>query len=127
MKTKHLFGVLTLLLCATFFSSCLSNKQLPDRSKKDKTEKLNMYVSAETSTYRPWGPPEPVECMLVKEKKKGEYTKMGLFNIAGFTYEKGYEYKLLVEKTTLANPPADSSIFRYKLIKLLSKTAVDKP
>ncbi|MFA6872034.1 MAG: DUF4377 domain-containing protein [Bacteroidaceae bacterium] len=40
--------------------------------------------------------------------------------IIEFTYPKGHEYVLSVEKTTLANPPMDNSKIRYKLIKIIN-------
>ena len=43
----------------------------------------------------------------------------------GFDYSKGYEYTLLVKKTTLLNPPADASNIAYELVEVLSKVGVE--
>lgn len=80
-----------------------------------------MYVSAETDTYTPWGSETPIECMLVKEEGNASYSKLPFSGIDGFVYKKGTEYTLKVEKTTLANPPADDSNVRYKLIEILTE------
>ncbi|WP_343020633.1 DUF4377 domain-containing protein, partial [Bacteroides uniformis] len=49
------------------------------------------------------------------------YSKLPFSGIDGFVYKKGIEYTLKVEKTTLANPPADDSNVRYKLIEILTE------
>lgn len=41
--------------------------------------------------------------------------------IDGFTYEAGHEYSLVLQRTTLANPPADGYGCTYKLIKIKSE------
>ena len=41
--------------------------------------------------------------------------------IAGFEYEWGYNYTLLLTKTEIKNPAADASSFQYKLKKILKK------
>lgn len=115
MKAKYLFGMLLLFLCTLSFISC------NDDERTDKVETIKMFVSANTSTYQPWGASEPIECMLVKEENQTKYKKLDFLGITGYEYEKGYEYKLLVEKTTLANPPADGSNINYKLIEILFK------
>ena len=113
MKTKNLFGVLMLFLFAVTFISCDKDNLT------DKVEIVKMYVSAETDTYTPWGSETPIECMLVKEEENASYSKLPFSGINGFVYKKGTEYTLKVEKTTLANPPADDSNVRYKLIEIL--------
>lgn len=121
MKAKGLFlNVLLFILCVNFIS-CQNEDEL-----NDKIENVKIYISPQTDTYQPWGANEPVECLLIKEEHDTEYTKVGLSGIIGFEYEKGYEYLLLVEKTTFANPPADSGNTSYKLIEMLSKELADK-
>ena len=63
--------------------------------------------------------------MLVKEEGKNEYEALDFLGIAGFDYSKGYEYTLLVKKTTLLNPPADASNIAYELVEVLSKVGVE--
>ena len=41
-------------------------------------------------------------------------------DIEGFEYQQGHEYELKVQKTTLANPPADASNIAYKLLEIIS-------
>ncbi len=86
----------------------------------DKVETITMYVSAETGTYTPWGSETPIECMLVKEDGKSEYSNLAFGGIKGFDYVHGHEYELEVRKTTLANPPADGSNITYELLRIIS-------
>ena len=104
------------MLAAFSLASC-SN----DDDNKDKVEQVTVYVSAETGTYTPLFSDEPVEGMLIQEKGNTRWSCVHLATIAGFTYEKGYEYELLVKKTTLANPPQDDVNVRYKLISIVSQ------
>lgn len=87
----------------------------------DKVEIIKMYVSAETETYTPWGSDTPVECMLVKEERNSNYSKLPLNGVEGFVYKKGFEYTLKVEKRTLANPHSDGSDIRYRLIEVITE------
>lgn len=93
----------------------------------DKVETIMMYVSAETGTYQPWGSDTSFECMLVKEENESEYHPLPYGGIEGFDYVKGHEYELKVQKTTLANPPADASDIVYRLIEIISETPMAEP
>lgn len=116
MKTP--LTLLSLLLGTLLLLGCTKDDAL-----KDRIETITLYVSAETGTYQPWGSESPIECMLVKEEGSDQFQPLAFEGIDGFTYEKGYDYTLLVEKTTLANPPADASSVTYKLLRIVEKTA----
>lgn len=121
MKRKTTIGILS-LFCAIGFTGCLND----DPNPADRVELVKMYVSPETGFYQPWGASEPVECMMVKEELElVEPYGMPFGGIRGFVYEKGYEYRLSVERTTLANPPADGSNRTYALKEVLSKVWVE--
>ncbi|CAA0121800.1 Uncharacterised protein [BD1-7 clade bacterium] len=64
----------------------------------------------------------PMQCMLVREDSEREWQLM-YQSISGFNYEKGFRYELLVDVTTIENPPQDSASKQYRLIKIISKTA----
>ncbi|HSH01368.1 MAG TPA: META domain-containing protein [Anaerolineae bacterium] len=66
----------------------------------------------------------PQKCLLVKDEAEGEYTYF-YDSIVGFDWEAGYEYELLVSVVEINNPMlADASSLRYKLVDVVSKTAV---
>lgn len=97
---------------------------------KDITKEVTMYISSETGTMDDFFDADktgPIECMLVKEQGENEYRPLAFRGIQGFEYEKGYEYDLRVNKTTLANPPADGSIYKYQLVRVIEKRKVDSP
>ena len=80
-----------------------------DDEPKDVVNEIKMSVSAETGTYIPWGSDTPVECMLVmSEDNPGVWEPLGFNSIKWFTYERGHEYYLSVERTILANTPMDA-------------------
>jgi hypothetical protein len=93
----------------------------------DKVETINMYVSAETGTYKPWGSETPVECMLVKEEGALEYSSLAFGGIEGFDYVHEHEYELEVRKTTLVNPPADGPGITYTLLAIIRDTPLTTP
>ncbi|MGK7905455.1 MAG: DUF4377 domain-containing protein [Hormoscilla sp.] len=63
----------------------------------------------------------PQKCMLVREEDEQEFTYF-YFGIEGFDYEPGYNYKLRVRKTPIANPPMDASSIQWTLVEQLEKT-----
>lgn len=63
----------------------------------------------------------PMKCLQVKENTSAEWNNF-YSNIEGFTYEPGYEYVLKIKTEKIANPPADGSSIKYKLVQQLSKT-----
>ncbi len=86
-----------------------------------------MYIAAETAIYRPLEYPDDLpglEGMPVREEGWESWSVMPFNVIKEFEYERGYEYELMVEKTTLANPPQDASNVEYTLIEIISKQKV---
>lgn len=63
----------------------------------------------------------PRTCMMVKDSPDGEY-RLFYDQIEGFTFEPGNAYELSVSRTTVPNPPADASAFRWTLVEVVSKT-----
>lgn len=109
-----------LLIVSALFTSCLN-----DDEPSDKQKTVTVYVAAKTrQAITGFGGTEH-ECMLVKEKGDNTWSPYDFGAITGFTYEKGYEYELLVTKTIYANPPADGGSYDYTLIKVVSKVAVN--
>lgn len=87
---------------------------------EEAAQQQTLYVSAEQANC--FGMVQQ-NCLLVKETPDGEYT-LFFDEIAGFTWESGYEYELLVNVTELEDPPADASALQYELIEVVSQTAV---
>lgn len=62
----------------------------------------------------------PQRCLQIKTAENGVY-QLYYGQIAGFTYEPGYEYQLEVVPETIADPAADQSSKTYQLVQQLSK------
>jgi hypothetical protein len=62
----------------------------------------------------------PQKCLLVKESSQQNWEYF-YDSIAGFTYEEGFEYEILVSEKEIKNPPQDTSSIETVLIKVLSK------
>ena len=115
--------VISFLLITAFLAVSCS-----DDEPKDVVNEIKMSVSAETGTYIPWGSDIPVECMLVmSEDNPGVWEPLGFNSIKWFTYERGHEYYLSVERTILANPPMDGSDRTYSLLRILEDRIVTEP
>ena len=109
-----------------FFIMFTSCNLFDDDEPTDKIETVTLYVSGETgSMIGLTGVPH--ECMLVKEKGQTTWNQWEFEGINGFTYEKGFDYELLVTKTIYANPPADGGSYGYSLIREVSKILSDAP
>jgi len=65
----------------------------------------------------------PQKCYKVREDPSEEW-RFFYSEIAGFEFEPGYEYELLVREVKVENPPADGSSLRWELIKVVSKESV---
>lgn len=111
------------LAILVMITSCSS---FGDDEPTDKKETVTLYVSAETGSHIGLTG-EAHECMLVKEKSQASWNTWEFEGINGFTYEKGFDYELLVTKTTYANPPADGRSYTYELIQEISKSLPDIP
>ena len=114
-------SIITILLAATFgLASC--NR---DSNYEDKVEQVTVYVSAETGMFYNVPNTTLEEGMLIRVDGEDNYICVAFNTIAGFTYEKGNDYELLVKKTKLANPPHDSGSIRYELIRVVSQRKVE--
>lgn len=89
----------------------------------NKVAQKTLYVGAETADCVGVA---PQQCLLVKERVEDDYSFF-YSNIAGFDYEPGFEYDLLVNVMQQPNPPADASSVQYELVEVVSKTAVATP
>ena len=99
------------------FVSCLN-----DDEPKDWTEVVNLYVSSETADYKPLESnpdAEPGIGIQIRTSTSDAWSTVDVNAIEGFSYEEGFEYHLKVEKTHLANPPADALGVKYKLIEII--------
>ena len=62
----------------------------------------------------------PQKCLQMRESESEPYRNL-YSSIEGFDYEPSYVYELRVEATPVANPPADASSVRYRLLEVVSK------
>lgn len=102
-----------LFIACILLTGCNNNE--PET--KDKTSTIMLYVDSHMEDMMLLGGWS--ECLRVKEEKESEWYKHT--GIVGFDYEKGFQYQLKVEKTTLSNPPADGSSVVYRLLEVVSK------
>ena len=112
------FTQILLLAIAVIFTGCF------EKEPQDKIEEVIMYVAHNTGTYYDLfdvDRADPMEGMIIREERWKEWECHSFSLIAGFDYVKGNRYTLLVEKTTLANPPADAYNVKYKLISVLEE------
>ena len=96
-----------------------------DSNYEDKVEQVTIYVSAETGMFYNIPNTTLEEGMMIRVDGEDHYICVAFNKIAGFTYEKGNEYELLVKKTTLVNPPKDSGSTRYELIRIISQRKIE--
>ena len=119
MKTMKIWRLAFAMLAVFSLVSCSS-----DSNYEDKVEQITVYVSAETGMFYNVPNTTLEDGMLIRIEGQDNYICVAFNTIAGFTYEIGNEYELLVKKTTLANPPKDSGSIRYELIRIVSKKKV---
>ncbi|MEO9075680.1 MAG: DUF4377 domain-containing protein [Gelidibacter sp.] len=63
----------------------------------------------------------PQKCLQIKEEGTTGWTSF-YDQIEGFDYEEGFYYKIKVDVVEIANPPADGSSLKYKLIEVIDKS-----
>jgi len=63
------------------------------------------------------------KCLMVREHPDDDYQYF-YQPIAGFDYEEGYAYEIVVSVEQVENPPADGSSLQYSLVEIISKTPV---
>ena len=114
-----IWRIIFMMLAVFSLVSCSS-----DSNYEDKVEQITVYVSAETGMFYNVPNTTPEEGMMIRIDGEENYICVAFSTIAGFTYEKGNEYELLVKKTILANPPHDSGSIRYELIRIVSQRKV---
>lgn len=99
-----------------------------DDEPKDAVKEIKMSISSETGTRYVFGSEQPIECMLImSEDNPGVWEPLDFNSINGFTYERGHEYYLSVERTIFANPPMDASDRTYSLLRIISDRLVTEP
>lgn len=121
-KNKNVISILFLAMLI-MVTSC---DFLGDDEPTDKKETVTLYVSAEIGRMTGLTGVEH-DCMLVKEKGQTSWNTWEFEGINRFTYEKGFDYELLVTKTIYANPPADGGGYSYELIREVSKSIPTAP
>ena len=119
-RVRAIYVIAFMMLAAFSLASCSS-----DNDNKDKVEQITVYVSAETGMFYNVPNTSLEEGMMIRIDGEENYICVAFNTIAGFTYEKGNEYELLVKKTKLANPPQDSGSIRYELIRIVSQRKVE--
>lgn len=112
-KVIKVFAVILIMMGIV---GCSSSEDEPIEKKTTVT----LLVSHETGYYS--GMVDGMhEGMLIKEKGQMSWNPCSFTCITGFTYEKGYDYELLVTKITNNPPMADGGAYRYELIKIVDK------
>ena len=110
------------LLIIISIAACFIMSACGDDEPKDSSELIHMWVSAQTTVTD--NHETPIECMQIKYSPDGSWEPMLFGTIENFQYEKGVEYELSVIRTTLSNPPADESMFTYRLERIISHKVV---
>jgi hypothetical protein len=62
----------------------------------------------------------PQKCLLTRDSPSDDWQLL-YHGIIGFSYEAGYEYKLLVKRRRIENPPQDASSIELRLVRVLEK------
>ena len=127
-KLMSFYYCVLIALCNSVVST--SCNQDASENREDWSEVINLYVDAELGEYRPWGHPEnaePLDGLKIKESKDADWEIIPMNGIDGFIHSLGWKFYLEVEKVYLANPPADASNIRYRLIKIVEEQKARTP
>ncbi|MGJ1320743.1 DUF4377 domain-containing protein [Sphingobacterium spiritivorum] len=108
----------------SFFSAMLLSMACM-KEERDVVRQVEMIVASKCITCQPSYGVKVPDCLIVTEAKNNNTYYLSKSEIPGFSYELGYEYRILVKATKLANPPMDSSDTEFELIKVISKTKVN--
>ncbi len=124
MKTKNLFGILLLFLCAFNVISCDDGGE-----KERKVTDYKEYVLTVASEMKPgvmWsdGLNYLKDVYPVKKENTEEWEALGY--IDGFEFEKGYEYKIKISETSYLDERMGQPAWtEYDLLDVLSKEEKD--
>lgn len=119
MKTRFFGGALVLLFCIFSFISC-SNDDEEGRKVTDYKELVLTVASKKIPGIIMEGNSVVSELYAVKKEQTDEWIAYG--SIAGFEYEKGYEYKIKVSETTyLDYAMGDPAWTERDLLEVISK------
>lgn len=91
MKTRHFWGALALLFCAFSFIGCSNDDEEEGKKVTDYKELVLTVASKTIPGIIMEGNSVVSELYAVKKEQADEWIAYG--GIAGFEYEKGYEYK----------------------------------
>lgn len=66
----------------------------------------------------------PQDCLKVRRGPDADW-ELFYDDIAGFTFEPGHTYELLVEITDVASPAADAGALHYTLVEVVDRRPAD--
>lgn len=123
MKTRFFGGALVLLFCIFSFISC-SNDDEEGRKVTDYKELVLTVASKKIPGIIMEGNSVVSELYAVKKEQTDEWIAYG--SIAGFEYEKGYEYKIKVSETTYLDYAMGAPAWTERdLLEVISKVQKD--
>lgn len=120
MRTKHLLGTLALLLYSFSFIGCSNDDEEEGKKVTDYKELVLTVASKKIPGIIMEGNSVVSELYAVKKEQADEWIAYG--GIAGYEYEKGYEYKIKVSETTyLDYAMGDPAWTERDLLEVISK------
>lgn len=118
MNKQTITLLMTLILGSLLLIGCSPTEQTT--ASGSETNEKTIFVGAEKV---PCEGVAPQECYLIKENASDDW-QLFYDEIAGFTWEPGFEYELRIEESRNDNPPADASAITWTLVEVVAKTAV---